>query len=612
MSPDIDKREELPEKINISAAKRLIEWLRPHRRTIFINILFALVLTGVTLLVPKLLKWTIDEMVGVYQASVGLGAAEAAVLKDAAWQRLFNMLLAFVGVLAVSAVIRHFEIKRIMMFSQHFMYQMRKMFFTHLHRLGLRYYDSMKAGQIISRGTSDIDTMEHTVSWAPSHIVGAAMTLTGVIVLLLLEDWMLFLAVFPALPVLMILTRRFSSRASATWQEVRKQTGKLTANVAESIAGARVIQAFAREQKNEEIFGHLTDRLYESQIETDRIRGRFLTSIRFIHLSTSAVVILFGAYRIAETANTDDPVTTGTVVAFLAYVGMFFGPISMLSELYNDFLHTCAAASRIMEVLDTEPEIVDVPGAPSPDDFKGDIQFDHVTFEYNEGVPVLKDVSFHARPGEVIALVGPTGGGKTTICRLIARFYEAQEGKVLIDGSDVRSITQKSLHRRMGIVLQENFLFTGTVMDNIRYGRPSATDEEIVQCAQEIGSHRAIDALPEGYQTSVGERGQTLSAGQRQLVCFSRAMLANPRILILDEATSSVDTETELQIQKALKRLTEHRTSFIVAHRLSTIRQADRILVVEGGQIIEEGTHSELMNAGARYARMYMEFIRSE
>ncbi|MGB2998523.1 MAG: ATP-binding cassette domain-containing protein, partial [Phycisphaerae bacterium] len=255
---------------------------------------------------------------------------------------------------------------------------------------------------------------------------------------------------------------------------------------------------------------------------------------------------------------------------------------------------------------------VDRPGAWNPRRLDGAVEFDHVTFEYDPGVVVLRDVSLKVRPGETLALVGPTGAGKTTICRLIARFYEAQRGAVRIDDYDVRAITQRGLHRHTGIVLQENFLFTGTVMDNIRYGRPDATDAEVIECARRIGSHRAIEALPRGYQTEVGERGGSLSAGQRQLVCFTRAMLADPAILILDEATSSVDTQTELQVQEALARLTERRTCFIVAHRLSTVRKADRVLVVEGGCITEEGTHAELIARGGRYARMYEEFIRSE
>jgi ABC-type multidrug transport system fused ATPase/permease subunit len=367
-------------------------------------------------------------------------------------------------------------------------------------------------------------------------------------------------------------------------------------------------------EKNEEIFRGLTDELYESRVETQRVQARYTAGLRALQAVAPLALILVGAWRIAATAGLpeDQRVTAGSVVACLGYVWRFFFPMEHLAELYNHFLHSLAALDRVLEVFDTQPEVADAPDALNPPDFEGEVGFEGVTFWYNPGAPVLREVSFRVRPGEVVALVGPTGAGKTTICRLIARFYDAQQGAVRIDGCDVRRIAQAALHRRTGLVLQENFLFAGTVLDNIRYGRPSATDVEVIHCARQIGSHAAIEALPQGYQTQVGERGQTLSAGQRQLICFTRAMLADPRILILDEATSSVDTATELRVQEAIRRLTERRTSFIVAHRLSTVRRADRVLVIEGGRITEEGTHRALLAAGGRYARMYWEFIRSE
>jgi len=609
-----DADQPMPTRLNRQAARRLMGWLKPYRGVIALNILFTLILTAVGLLVPKLLKWTVDDAAGALKALQGLPEGEAASLRAGAWNTTVWHIAGFAVLFMASAVVRHFEIRRVTKFAQQFMYRMRQRFFHHLHELSLRYYDKVKAGQVIARGTTDLDALEQTVSWAPNHLVSATLTIVGATVFLLLEDRVMFLVIFPMLPVLAFLTRWFRKRATTAWRQVRRQTGRLTANVAESIAGARVIQAFAREQRNEEIFAGLTGELYETRIETDRVHARYMVVVRTLQVLAPAVVILFGAYRVATTADLPEPerVTAGSVVAFLAYVGMFFFPMEMLSDLYNNFLHALAAADRIIEVLDTKPKIVDRPGAWNPRRLDGAVEFDHVTFEYDPGVVVLRDVSLKVRPGETLALVGPTGAGKTTICRLIARFYEAQRGAVRIDDYDVRAITQRGLHRHTGIVLQENFLFTGTVMDNIRYGRPDATDAEVIECARRIGSHRAIEALPRGYQTEVGERGGSLSAGQRQLVCFTRAMLADPAILILDEATSSVDTQTELQVQEALARLTERRTCFIVAHRLSTVRKADRVLVVEGGCITEEGTHAELIARGGRYARMYEEFIRSE
>ena len=609
-----DADQPMPTRLNRQAARRLMGWLKPYRGVIALNILFTLSLTAMGLLVPKLLKWTVDGAAGALKALQGLPEGEAASLRAGVWNTTVWHIAGFAVLFMASAVVRHFEIRRVTKFAQQFVYHMRQRFFHHLHELSLRYYDKVKAGQVIARGTTDLDALEHTVSWAPNHLVSATLTLVGATVFLLLEDRVMFLVIFPMLPVLAFLTRWFRKRATAAWRQVRQQTGRLTANVAESIAGARVVQAFAREQRNEEIFAGLTGQLYETRIETDRVHARYMVIVRTLQVLAPAVVILFGAYRVATTADLPEPerVTAGSVVAFLAYVGMFFFPMEMLSDLYNNFLHALAAADRIIEVLDTEPKIVDRPGAWNPQHLDGAVAFDHVTFEYDPGVVVLHDVSFKVRPGKTLALVGPTGAGKTTICRLIARFYEAQRGAVRIDDRDVRAITQRGLHRHTGMVLQENFLFTGTVMDNIRYGRPDATDAEVIECARRIGSHRVIGALPLGYGTIVGERGESLSAGQRQLVCFTRAMLADPAILVLDEATSSVDTQTELQIQEALARLTERRTCFIVAHRLSTVRRAGRVLVIEDGRITEEGTHAELIARGRQYARMYEEFIRSE
>ena len=613
--PPVDPDHPPPKRLSRKALRRLLHWLRPYRRIILVNISLTLFLTAVDLAVPQLLQLTIDGVLGAAKASVGAADAESAAIHAAAWRHILLVVAVFAGLFLVAQVVRFFEIRRTVSFAQRFMYQMRQTYFRHLHRLSPAFYDKWKAGQVIARGTTDMDALQDTVSWAPNHVTAAVLQLVGVVVLMVVKDWVLFLMVFPVLPVLYVLTRRFRVRATDAWRAVRTQTGRLTANVAESIAGARVIQAFAREQENMRIFSDLTNNLYATRVETQRVHARYMIGIGSLRLYVSVAVILMGAYRLVTTAHLpagEGRVSPGEIAAFLAYAQMFFNPIDMLSHLYNQLLHSLAALDRVIEILDSEPKIVDRADAVDPDDFDGAVTFDRVTFEYDEGTRILHDVSFAAAPGEVLALVGPTGAGKTTICRLIARFYETQEGEVRIDAWDVKGITQAALHRRMGIVLQENFLFSGTVIDNIRYGRPGATDDEVIDCARQMGSHRAIEALPKGYQTEVGERGESLSAGQRQLICFTRAMLADPRILILDEATSSVDTQAELEVQDALRRLTQRRTCFIVAHRLSTVRRADRVLVIEGGRITEEGTHADLMATGGRYAGMYEEFIRAE
>jgi ABC-type multidrug transport system fused ATPase/permease subunit len=392
---------------------------------------------------------------------------------------------------------------------------------------------------------------------------------------------------------------------------VRQASSRITANIAETISGIRVVQSFVRQEKNLEQFDELNRNNLTANVAAARIWESYWPSLGFVGACGTTVIIWYGTYLV-----TKSELTPGELFAFLGYLGMFFGPITSMGRLYNMLLASMAASERIFKLLDTEPDVQDTPGAVELPRISGEVVFDHVSFSYDKeptdkSTWVLDDVSFTARPGQTIALVGPTGAGKTTIVSLIPRFYDVQKGRVLIDGFDVKGVTINSLHSQMGIVLQDSFLFSGTVMENIKYGRPGATDAEVHAAVKLLGSYEIISSLQKGFDTEVGERGDNLSQGQRQLVSFARAIVADPRVLILDEATSSVDVQTEMVLQYALEKLIERRTSFVVAHRLSTVRHADMVLVVQDGRITERGTHGELVAAGGAYAEMYAQFIKA-
>jgi ATP-binding cassette subfamily B protein len=482
---------------------------------------------------------------------------------------------------------------------------LRRAVFDHLQALSMRYFDQTKAGRIIARGTTDIDAMRDTVVWALPRMMQGVVVIIGSLAMMAYYEWVLFLSLIWLPPVLWVANRRFRVRASTAWRRVRETVSRITANLAETISGMRVIQAFTREQENQDRFDELNREQYERQIDSARISGTFLPFLELTGAVAFAVVFVLGGWRVWTGA-----MLIGSLVAYVMLIKFLFAPIHQLGHLYDDLMHTMAGAERVFGLLDTPPEVVDRAGAAALPRIAGHVKFDHVTFGYDPDVVVLRDVDFEVPPGGMVALVGPTGAGKSSIINLVCRFYECQHGRVLIDGTDVKDVTLESLHNQMGIVLQENFLFTGTVMDNLRYARPEATEEDVIAAAKALGCHEIIAGLRDGYQTEVSERGQALSAGQRQLICFTRAMVADPRILILDEATSAVDTYTEMVIQQATRRLTERRTTFIVAHRLSTVRMADLILVIEGGHVVERGTHAELLELGGEYARLHEEFVR--
>jgi len=393
----------------------------------------------------------------------------------------------------------------------------------------------------------------------------------------------------------------------------RTRISKVTSKLQESISGIREIQSFKRERDTIEEFSNVNLENFQANLQATKVWGSFFPTIQFIQALGSGIVILYGGWLAFNGMLGSMEDAVGTLITFVMYVGMFFGPIFDLTNFYNTVQSALAAAERIFEMLDVEPEIKDSEDAVEIPSIKGDIEFRNVVFGYDPEHPVLHNVSFHVKPKETIALVGPTGAGKSTIVKMLCRFYDPQSGQILIDGYDIKKVKQKSLRRRMGIVLQETFLFSGTIMDNIKYGKIDATDEEAITAAKLVGAHQFIEKLPDGYNTRIGERGAGLSVGQKQLISFARALLRNPAILILDEATSSIDPYTDLLIRKAMKVLLRDRTSIIIAHRLSTVRDADRILVIDDGRIVEEGSHEELIKKGGLYSHLYeMQFKEPE
>jgi ABC-type multidrug transport system fused ATPase/permease subunit len=575
---------------------RLMSYMRPYRKRIALNLVFTVLATASQLLGPKFIQIGIDRYLTNFT----------------------TMQVAMTGILVISAIylvnllanwgLSAAQVKSAIAIGHGAMNDLRDAVFQHIQRLSLNYFDRTHQGRIINRADTDIESLDRIMTWGASQMLSSALTLVGVVILMVQYDWRLCLAVSVVLGPIWIATRMFQIYGMRAYRLVREQSSRITASIAESIAGVRVVQAFAREETNLANFQKVQDVYFDRFIASARIFHTYMPFIGLLSGVGTAIILGYGGSLALR-----NEITVGELAAFILYLGMFFGPIQTMGDLYNSLLSTAASAERIFGLLDTEPQVKDRAGAEPMAAIRGHVVFESVWFRYDttpENQWVLRDVSFEAKPGETVALVGATGSGKTSIISLIMRFYEPQRGRIAIDGTDLFSATVESLHRQVGIVTQENFLFTGTVMENLKFGRPEASDDDVIEAAKTLGTHEMIMRFADGYQTKVSERGGNFSAGERQLLTFTRAMVARPRILILDEATSAVDTQTERTIQHALEQLFARRTCFVVAHRLSTVRNAHCIFVLSQGEIIERGTHDELLAKGGHYANLHAEFVR--
>lgn len=486
-------------------------------------------------------------------------------------------------------------------------YDLRQKMFNHLQGLSLSYYDKTPTGWLMSRVTSDVGRVGDLVSWGFLDMTWTVTSVLASLFFMFMINWQMTLIVIALIPVLYKVAIEFKRRILVEYRVVRKVNSKITGAFSENITGVRVVKSLRREEKNQRQFEVLTDEMYESGYKAAWLSALFLPAVQFVSAVGVALVVWYSGAQFSV-----GNMTAGSIHAFVAYITFMLWPIQQLAAVYASMQQAIASGERIFSLMDTDAEIVDSPDAVDPGTIVGDIEFDHVFFQYEEGKPVLSDFHLTIPQGETVALVGPTGAGKSTIVNLLCRFYEPTSGTVRFNGMDYRQMTQHAIQSRIGMVLQTPHLFSGPVLENLRYGRLSATDEEVVAAAKMAGAHEFIIDLDEGYETEVGEGGVLLSTGQKQLISLARAILANPDIFIMDEATSSVDTLTEELIQKGMDRLMEGRTSFVIAHRLSTIKNADRILVIENGGISEMGSHAELIRQQGHYYQLYTKQFREE
>jgi ATP-binding cassette subfamily B protein len=571
-------------------------WRRTMHRIATLARLTARYKVRTTLAIVTLLAATLTSLAPPYLAKLALDDG----IRADDYRRLVEVVILFVAAGVLNWLASSAQTYFTGWTGERVLADLRDKLFRHLQRLSLGFYERNRAGVLISRLTNDVDALDQLVTDGVTSLFQNTLILVGSAVILFALDWKLALATLAVLPFMAVATAIFRAVSSRAYRAVRERLGHVTATLAEDIAGMRIVQAFNRQSANERHFREVNEHYREANHVTVVTNGLYFPFVDFLSTAATAIVLGYGGYRYFG-----NDLTIGTLLAFLLYLSNFFDPVQQLSQLYNTFLAAVAALDKITEVLDEEPEILDADEAEDLPSIQGHVRFEDVRFGYGKGVEVLHGIDLDVPAGTTVALVGHTGAGKSTIAKLLARFYDPREGRITIDGHDLRAVRQESLRSQLGIVPQEGFLFAGTVWENIAFGRPEATQEEIEAAARAVGAHDFITGLENGYETQVAERGARLSLGQRQLVAFARALLADPRILVLDEATSSVDIGTERRIELALRTLLARRTAFIIAHRLSTIRNADLIVVLEHGRVVEQGSHKELLDREGLYLSLY-------
>lgn len=587
----IQSEEFYDRNINPQNAKRLGAFIRPYAWKLILSAALMLLASAASVAGPYFVKIAIDS---------GLNAGNLTALRQTT--------LAYLGVAILQWGSIYYRVNLMAWVGQSIIYDLRKKIFAHLQELSLGFYSHYSVGRVITRAINDVETLRDFLTWAVLAIARDLFTLVFIIAVMLQMDWRLTLLTFTTLPVMVLITVLFRRAARAAYRKVRSAVSWVNSVLAENVNGVRVVQAFSRQKQNYEYFRNYVNRYHlERALAAARVSSVFRPGVDLLGAIATALVVWLGG-----TAVLGQSITAGVLVAFILYIDRFFEPIRDLSRRYDTLQSALIGWERILSLLDAKIEVRDAPDARQLPPIRGEVTFEHVSFHYPDdpNAPVLTDIDLHVHPGETVALVGETGAGKTTLIKLLARFHDPTSGRILVDGIDLRTVTQQSLRSQMGIVLQDPFLFNGTVAENIRFGRLQADDAEVEAAARAVGAHDFIVNLRHGYQTSVEEGGAMLSVGQRQLISFARALLADPRLLILDEATSSVDTQTEAIIQHALATLFQGRTSFVIAHRLSTITNADRIVVIHDGHIVEQGTHAGLLQRGGLYARLYQTGFR--